>query len=355
MVLKIKDLVVKKGSFLLQDITLEVANNSYMIVLGPTGSGKTTLLESIAGLNPVIKGKIFIDDNDITNLSPEKRNISMVFQNLALFPHMTVYENIEYGLLAKGFTKRVREEKVNEIMKIFELESLKNRRVTNLSGGEKQRVALARALVTKPQAILLDEPFSSLDANTRKQFWKEIKKILRNYNIPVLHVTHDQEEAMYLGDKIAIMKEGRIIEQGSTEQIFFNPKNAFVAEFLQYQNIFTGIAKSNINGTSMVLVKNTNFIINGKHDGHIIIGIRPENILVSKVPPELSTARNVLKGFITSIEHAGPAALITVNVNDLLIKAMITRGSLEELELKQNDIVYLIIKASSIIVLSEES
>jgi molybdopterin-binding protein len=353
MVLKVKDLMTRKGSFILQNITFEVPDNSYMVILGPTGSGKTTLLETIAGLNQIIKGKIFINNNDITDLPPEKRNISVVFQNLALFPHMTVYENIEYGLLARGLPKQVRAVKVNEIMKIFELESLRNRRVINLSGGEKQRVALARALIIKPHVILLDEPFSSLDVGTRKQFWKEVKKILKEYKVPVLHVTHDQEEAMYLGEIIAIMKDGKIIEQGSVEQIFSRPKNAFVADFLQYQNIFTGVAESNPDGTSKVSVNGTKFIVNGKHEGRIIIGIRPENILISKTPPEFSTARNILRGSIVSIEPAGPAILLTVNVNSLLIKVMITRGSLEELELKHNDIVYLIIKASSITILSE--
>jgi len=353
MVLIVKDLNVSVGSFKLKNISFEVPNGSYMVILGPTGSGKTTLLESIAGLKPIVKGHIFIDNIEITNLPPEKRGISMVFQNLALFPHLTVYENIEYGLLARGFSRKVREEKVNEMLKLFGLEHLRNRYVTNLSGGEKQRVALARALAVKPKVILLDEPFSSLDANTKKQFWKEIKKLLKNYEIPVLHVTHDQEEAMYLGEKIAVMENGTIIEQGLTEQIFLKPKSKFVAEFLQYQNIFTGIAKSNDNGTSIISIRDVELIIPGKYDGHIMIGIKPENILISKTIPEHSTARNVLKGSITSIEPIGPTIIITVNVNNLPIKAMITRGSFEELELKQNDIVYLIIKASSIIVLSE--
>lgn len=353
MALIVKDLNVRVGSFKLQNISFEVPNGLYMVILGPTGSGKTTLLESIAGLKPIIKGHILIDDIEITNLPPEKRGVSMVFQNLALFPHLTVYENIEYGLLAKGFSRTVREERINEMLKLFELEHLRNRYVTNLSGGEKQRVALARALAVRPKVILLDEPFSSLDVNTKKQFWKEVKKLLKNYEIPVLHVTHDQEEAMYLGEKIAVMENGTIVEQGWTDQIFLKPKSKFVAEFLQYQNIFTGMAKSNDNGTSIISIEDVKLVIPGKYDGRIMIGIKPENILISKTIPEHSTARNVLKGSITSIEPIGPTIIITVNVNNLPIKAMITRGSFEELELKQNDIVYLIIKASSIVVLSE--
>lgn len=353
MVLIVKDLNVRVGSFKLQNISFEVPNGLYMVILGPTGSGKTTLLESIAGLKPIIKGHILIDDIEITNLPPEKRGVSMVFQNLALFPHLTVYENIEYGLLAKGFSRTIREERINEMLKLFGLEHLRNRYVTNLSGGEKQRVALARALAVRPKVILLDEPFSSLDVNTKKQFWKEVKKLLKHYEIPVLHVTHDQEEAMYLGEKIAVMENGTIIEQGWTDQIFLRPKSKFVAEFLQYQNIFTGMAKSNDNGTSIISIENVKLVIPGKYDGRIMIGIKPENILISKTIPEYSTARNVLKGSITSIEPVGPTIIITVNVNNLPIKAMITRGSFEELELKQNDIVYLIIKASSIVVLSE--
>lgn len=353
MALVVKDLSVMVGSFRLQDISLEVPNNTYMVILGPTGSGKTTLLESIAGLKQVTKGQIFIDNIAITNLPPEKRNISMVFQSLALFPHLTVYENIEYGLLARGFPRRVREERVNEMLKLFGLERLKNRYVTNLSGGEKQRVALARALAVKPKAILLDEPFSALDVNTRKIFWKEVKKLLKQYEIPVLHVTHDQEEAMYLGEKIAIMESGMIVEEGPAEQIFLRPKSKFVAEFLQYQNIFAGRAKSNENNTSMISIGSVNFVIPGKYDGRIMIGIKPENVLISRTIPEYSSARNILKGSITSIEQFGPTIIITVNVNDLPIKAMITRGSFEELELKQGDAVYLTIKASSIVVLSE--
>ncbi len=353
MVLMVKDLRVRVGSFMLRDISFKVPNGSYMVILGPTGSGKTTLLESIAGLKPIIRGQMFIDNVEITNLPPEKRDISMVFQNLALFPHLTVYENIEYGLLARGFSRKVREERVSEMLKLFELEPLKNRRVTNLSGGEKQRVALARALAVKPKVILLDEPFSSLDVNTKKQFWKEVKKLLKYYEIPVLHVTHDQEEAMYLGEIIAVMENGTIIEQGSVDQIFLKPRSKFVAEFLQYQNIFTGVAKSNENNMSTISIDGVKFFIPGKYDGRIMIGIKPENILISKLIPEYSTARNILKGSITSIEPLGPTMIITVNINNLPIKVMITRGSFEELELKQNDMVYLIIKASSIIVLSE--
>ncbi|MEM3833451.1 MAG: ABC transporter ATP-binding protein [Thermoprotei archaeon] len=344
---------VKVGSFMLRNISFKIPNGSWMVILGPTGSGKTTLLESIAGLRQIIGGQVFIDDTEITNLPPEKRNISMVFQNLALFPHLTVYENIEYGLLARGFPRNVREERVSEMLKLFGLEHLKNRYVTNLSGGEKQRVALARALAVRPKVILLDEPFSSLDLVTRKQFWKEIKKLLKYYEIPVLHVTHDQEEAMYLGEMLAVMKNGTIIEQGLTGQIFSKPKSKFVAEFLQYQNIFTGIAKSSKDNMSTIFIDNVKLTIPGKHDGRIMIGIKPENILISKTMPERSTSRNVLKGSIEAIEPSGPTIMITVNVNNLPIKIMITRGFFEELELKQNDIIYLIIKAASIIVLSE--
>ncbi len=189
--------------------------------------------------------------------------------------------------------------------------------------------------------------------NTKKQFWKEVKKLLKYYEISVLHVTHDQEEAMYLGEMIAVMENGLIIEQGSVDQIFLKPKSKFVAEFLQYQNIFTGVAKSNDDGTSTVSVEGVKFTIPGKYDSRIMIGIKPENILISKLIPEYSTARNILKGSITLIEPIGPTIMITVNVNNLPIKVMITRGSFEELELKQNDTVYLIIKASSIIVLNE--
>ena len=237
--LKIENLNYKIGEFHLSDINLEVENNRYFVLLGPTGSGKTTLLKCILGLNKTTAGKISIDGKDITNNLPEERNIGFLPQNYLLFPNMNVFENISFGLKIKKKSDETKNE-VMKIAKLLDIESLIDREIKNLSGGEAQRVALARALVVKPKVLLLDEPFSAIHEGLKNELWFELKNILKKLETPTIHITHNLDEGYAVADKMGIIIDGEIIQQGTADEIFTKPKNETVAKFLGLKNIFDG-------------------------------------------------------------------------------------------------------------------
>lgn len=218
-------------------VNLSIEDGEMIALLGPSGCGKTTLLKTIAGLLPLYQGTILLNHTDISEWAPQARNAAMVFQNYALFPHMTVEENIAYGLKIKKVDKRRRKEKVEEILCKVKLQDYNDRKISELSGGQQQRVALARALVIEPAILLFDEPLSNLDENLRISMRQEIRKIQQEYGITSIYVTHDQEEAMSIADRIVVMKEGIIQQIGSPSEVYLKPKNRFVAEFMGIANI----------------------------------------------------------------------------------------------------------------------
>ncbi|MDR2305366.1 MAG: ABC transporter ATP-binding protein [Treponema sp.] len=213
-------------------IDLRIEENETLILAGPSGCGKTTALHLAAGLLRPDGGSILVNDRDITSLPAWKRNVSVVFQDLGLFPHLNVAGNVAYGLFIRGLKKKERAERVREALRQAHLSGYEKRRIHELSGGERQRTAIARALASSPQLLLLDEPFSSLDAPLRKAMREEFLEIRSSSSIPCIFVTHDREEAAFLGDRIALMKEGRIVESGKTEELFLSPRTSFCAEFL---------------------------------------------------------------------------------------------------------------------------
>lgn len=221
----------------LNNINLEVREGELIALLGPSGCGKTTLLKAIAGLTDVYSGKILLGDTEITNLAPQQRKIALVFQNYALFPHMTVAENIEYGLKVKKVKGDAREIKVNEVLEIVKLEGYEERKIHELSGGQQQRVALARALVIEPQVLLFDEPLSNLDERLRVTMREEIRRIQKKLGITSVYVTHDQEEAMAIADRIAVMRDGVILQVSPSAEAYSHPENEFVARFMGAVNI----------------------------------------------------------------------------------------------------------------------
>ncbi|MDO8734669.1 MAG: ABC transporter ATP-binding protein [Elusimicrobiota bacterium] len=237
--LKIENLNYKIGKFHLSDINLEVENNRYFVLLGPTGSGKTTLLKCVLGLNKTTAEKISLNGKEITNLLPEERNIGFLPQNYLLFPNMNVFENIAFGLKIKKKSDETKNE-VLKIAKLLDIEPLLDREIKNLSGGEAQRVALARALVVKPKVLLLDEPFSAIHEGLKNELWFELKNILKKLGTPTIHITHNLDEGYAVADKMGIIIDGEIIQQGTAEQIFTKPKNETVAKFLGLKNIFDG-------------------------------------------------------------------------------------------------------------------
>jgi putative spermidine/putrescine transport system ATP-binding protein len=231
------------GTRALEHLDLEVAAGETLVILGPSGCGKTTLLRIIAGLeSPDFGGRVFFGDQDVTGVPIEKRHVGMVFQSYALFPNMNVAGNVAYGLKVRGIEAERREQRVNEMLAMMKIEDLRNREVNQLSGGQKQRVALARAIAVRPRVLLLDEPLTALDAKLRESLRMEIDTLLRSLGITAIYVTHDQGEAMALGDRIVVMNTARVVQVGTPREIYFHPENRFVAEFVGAVNRLVGQA-----------------------------------------------------------------------------------------------------------------
>jgi len=229
--IEIRDLNITLGEFDLRDVSLEIRSGEYLVLLGPTGAGKSVLVECIVGIHRQRSGSILVGDADITPLLIEERNIGYVPQDYALFPNLTVFENIAYGLRARKWPKAEVEREVEAMMQMLDVSHLAHRLPLNLSGGEKQRVALGRALVTKPQILLLDEPLSALDENTRYDLAMELRRIHKAVGGTFLHVCHNFQEASDLADRVAIMNSGRIVQVGAIDDILANPVNEFVSQF----------------------------------------------------------------------------------------------------------------------------
>ena len=229
------------GFTAVDDFNLEVRRGEFVTFLGPSGCGKTTTLRMIAGFELPTSGEILLNGKSITNLPPYERPINTVFQRYALFPHMNIYENIAFGLKQKKTPKDVIEHKVKKVLSLVDLEGFEERNVATLSGGQQQRIAIARALVNEPEILLLDEPLGALDLKMRQEMQIELKDMHDKLGITFIYVTHDQEEALTMSDKIVVMSEGRIQQIGTPEDIYNEPKNAFVADFIGESNIFSGI------------------------------------------------------------------------------------------------------------------
>lgn len=239
--IKTLNIVKKFGNFIaLKGITVNIKHGEFFTFLGPSGCGKTTFLRCIAGFELVDEGKIYFDDEDVTLLPAHKRNTGMVFQNYALWPHMNVYDNVAYGLKIRKFPKHEVDKRVREVLKLVHLEGLEKRTPHQLSGGQQQRVALARALVINPRVLLLDEPLSNLDAKLRLEMRAELKSLQKRLDITTIYVTHDQEEAMSVSDRIAVMGMGVIKQVGTPEEIYFRPKDPFVADFVGQGTFING-------------------------------------------------------------------------------------------------------------------
>jgi len=233
----IKDAVKRYGDFTaLNGVSLNIKEGEFFTLLGPSGCGKTTLLRMIAGFNSIEAGDFYFGDKRINDVPAHKRDIGMVFQNYAIFPHLTVKENVAYGLKARKTPKKEMDERVAEALKLVQIEHLADRKPNELSGGQQQRVALARAFVIEPSVLLMDEPLSNLDAKLRVQMRTVIKKLQRRLGITTIYVTHDQEEALAISDRIAVMKDGNIMQIGTPNEIYAKPQNPFVAGFIGVSN-----------------------------------------------------------------------------------------------------------------------
>ena len=288
------------------DLSLTIAKGSFFALLGPSGCGKTTTLRMIAGLEEPTVGSIHLGETDITTTKPYQRPINTVFQNYALFPHLTIFENIAFGLRRRGI--RDVDAEVNKVLNLVELPHLAGRKPTQLSGGQQQRIALARAIVNRPALLLLDEPLGALDLKLRRQMQIELKWIQKEVGLTFVHVTHDQEEAMTMADTIAVMNEGQIEQMGSPAELYDNPKTAFVANFLGQSNLIKGTISGN-DGDSIVADLYGQKVSLPKHRSHavdnsIYAGIRPEKFRISLLNTPVSG--NVLSGgHIEDVSYIG--------------------------------------------------
>jgi ABC-type Fe3+/spermidine/putrescine transport system ATPase subunit len=304
---------VEFRGFALQDINLNIESGDYFMLVGPTGAGKTLLLETIAGLHKVKTGGIWIDDREITLLEPEKRNIGMVYQDCALFPHLSVAENIVFGLRARHVAENSIKKELSEIAFLVEVGNLMDRKPGKLSGGEKQKVALARALAIKPHLLLLDEPLSALDPETREGLQLELKRIHHELNITVIHVTHDFDEALVLGNHIAVMGEGNIKQMGTPEEIFRQPNSEFVARFTMMRNILPGKLGRKNGGISVFRSGSMELATTTHKEGASHACIRPDDITIS-TDLSFHDSPNSFTGAISRIEDRGMAVHVIVDV-----------------------------------------
>lgn len=298
------------------DINFSIDQGEFVTLLGPSGCGKSTLLRCLAGLNSVETGEIWVGEQNITHLAPQKRDIGMVFQSYALFPNMTVANNIAFGLKMKRLGKDEIAKQVARVIELVELKGKEQQYPHQLSGGQKQRVALARALVVQPKILLLDEPLSALDARIRKHLRQQICDIQKELNLTTVFVTHDQEEAMIMSDRIFLMNEGTIVQQGSAEQIYTQPHNEFVAGFMGHYNLLSPQQAQNL----------LNIQITGK------LAIRPESIYVRELGRDYGQHISApTLGIIKSHQLLGNVIRYQVQVNDCDITVDLLNRSSERL------------------------
>jgi len=322
MKIELRDITQKYGKIIaVNNVSFSIDDGELIALLGPSGCGKTTLLRTIAGMIPLFKGAIYLDGVNISAWSAQRRNTAMVFQNYALFPHMTVEENIAYGLRVKKIKKNVQRQKVGEMLRKVRLEGYNKRKIYELSGGEQQRVALARALVIEPGVLLFDEPLSNLDEKLRVSMRREIKKIQQEYGITSIYVTHDQEEAMSIADRIVIMKDGLIQQMGPPREIYFHPANTFVADFMGVANIIEpGEIRINrdhqlvfkIFGNTYTIPSN-NYQERGNLKGKIMF--RPEDVDLK----ESGECRGIVKWY----ENLGATGRVTIECQGISLIAEI--------------------------------
>ncbi|PLR86447.1 ABC transporter ATP-binding protein [Bacillus sp. V33-4] len=310
-------------------LNLEIKDGEFFTFLGPSGCGKTTTLRMIAGFYYPTKGVVRFGDKDMTRVPPEKRNTGMVFQNYALFPHMTVFENVAFGLKVRKVSGNDLRTRVNDVLHKVKLEKYAERQVSQLSGGQQQRVALARALVIEPEILLLDEPLSNLDAKLRDEMRSEILRLQQEYKITTIYVTHDQAEALSMSDRIAVFNFGVCHQVGTPSEIYNEPANDFVAGFIGEINLLPveveDFNEEKVEVTAQIgpqkkkiVVHNHPFNFNQENQGKSALSIRPEAIKIHENPVEGS---NVLKGSINDVDFFGSLINVRISIDGIFLQA----------------------------------
>jgi spermidine/putrescine transport system ATP-binding protein len=307
------------------DLTLEVERGEFFSMLGPSGCGKTTTLRMIAGFEEATSGTIYLGDADVTNRPPFKRDVNTVFQNYALFPHLNVFENVAFGLRRRRAKDADVRRRVAEFLALVELPGYERRKPSQLSGGQQQRVALARALINNPQVLLLDEPLGALDLKLRKQMQLELKRIQTEVGITFVYVTHDQEEAMTMSDRIAVMRAGKVEQLGTAEDLYERPSTAFVAGFLGVSNLLDGRVIGHADGAIEVELSGGRKVRAASAalaDGSTVrVGVRPEKLRLEATTDEAQAARatngsNELVGRVSDASYVGVSTQYVVHLDD---------------------------------------
>lgn len=350
--LSIREISKSFGNLAVKDVSFEVQEGQYFVLLGASGVGKSVLLGTIAGLFRPDAGRIFLDGKDITNEKIQKRKIGLVFQSSALFPHMTVYDNVAYPLRCRKLGNFQVRERVAELAEDFAVTHLLKRMPQSLSGGESQRVSLARAVASEPRYLLLDEPISSLDVKSRPQMRALLRKI-NSRGQAIIHVTHDYTEAVSLGTHIAVMEGGTIAQVGTVEEIFQYPKSEFIARFVGIRNFFKGRLEESHDGQTNLRQFRTDglgfWVLTDSVGGPGFVCVRSEDITICNAPSRTS-ARNNFEGTIVDIVRAGPGVEVIVDIGvgePVELAALITAESVDALDLCCGKKVWVSFKASA--------
>ncbi|MDE3089405.1 MAG: ABC transporter ATP-binding protein [Chloroflexota bacterium] len=329
------------GAFALRDISFTLAPGEIFVVLGPSGAGKSVLLETIAGFYRPDAGTIKIGERDLTAAPPEARRIGFMFQDYALFPHLTVAQNIQ-------FARRDDPPRARELLARLNLTPLADRKPANLSGGEKQRVALARALAMDPALFLFDEPLSALDARARDALRDELGTLLRQLGLPAIYVTHDQTEALVLADKIAVLRDGALLQIGAPSEIFNTPADEFVANFVGVETVLEGQVLSASDGDVRIALGDREIHAVGEHAArHVLVCIRPEDVALARGVRGDSSVRNQFDARVVAVAALGPLFKITLDCGFPLV-AYVTKQSYLELQLAPGARVVASVKATAI-------
>lgn len=347
--------VFKNGKCAINNLNLNIKDGEFIALLGPSGCGKTTTLMLVSGLYKPTKGKIYFGDKLINDFEPKDRNIGMVFQSYALYPHFTVYENIAFPLKQKKVPKGEIDQRVKRVAKLVRIDELLDRKPSRLSGGQQQRVSMARALVKNPGVLLLDEPMSNLDTRLKIEVREEIRRLQKQLNVTSIIVTHDQEEAMAIADRIAILDKGKIQQFAAPHELFSRPKNIFVANFM-------GNPPMNFLNGKLFIDNDGRWIVNDSfkykipeeiklskkyNKKNVILGVRPHQLKLDK------SGKNSIKADIVFIEYLGREGLIKTTVGDQLVRVIVSTEEIKEI--KGNDSVFLEPETKGIQIFLEET
>ena len=350
--IRLEGVGARAGDFKVSDITLDVGSGGYGVIIGPTGCGKTTVLECIAGHVPLSSGRIWAHGQDVTDMPPEQRRLGVVYQQYMLFPHLDVGANIAYGLKHTQPTAgETAESRVRALATLLGISALLDRSIHDLSGGEQQRVAIARALAPRPAVLLLDEPFAAVDPATRGRLRRELRTLHEKEGITTLQVTHDFDDALRMGDVVAVMADGRIVQQGPPADVFRSPASAFVARFIGTGNVIAGEVRSighhaagRFEGRFCSGGLELDVIAEAEGVAHAVI--RPEDILLSTAPLPVSV-RNRIEATVTRLETVGPVVTVHLDAGRDLM-ATVTVPTAAELGLQPGGRVWAGIKATAI-------